>query len=84
MAYTGFHSKLKKIVNEIAPSKEIRNKNNVQECFDKEIDELIHLKFKKSKLHNHAATYKKVSLYQVQSIIKKRKENSMKLILNEQ
>ena len=46
-----------KVVNEIAPSKEIRIKNNTQEWFDREIVELIHarekllLKFKKSKLH---------------------------------
>ena len=46
-----------KVVNEIAPSKEIRIKHNTQEWFNREIAELIHsceklfLKFKKSKLH---------------------------------
>ena len=46
-----------KFVNKIAPSKEIRIKNNTQEWFDREIAELIHareklfLKFRKSKLH---------------------------------
>ena len=63
-----------KVVNEIAPSKEIRTKNNTQEWFDREIDELIDvgeklfLKLKKSKLHIDEENYKKVS--------------SMKLILD--
>ena len=48
-----FLNKLMKVVNEIAPSKEIRIKNNTQEWFDREISELIHaheklfIKFKK-------------------------------------
>ena len=56
MAYTDFLNKLMKVVNEIAPGKEIRIKNNTQEWFDREIVELIHaceklfLKFRKSKL----------------------------------
>ena len=58
VAYTDFLNKLMKVANEIAPSKEIRMKNNTQEWFDREIAELIHareklfLKSKKSKLHN--------------------------------
>ena len=54
---TDFLNKLMKVVNEIAPSKEIRIKNNTQDWFDREIAELIHaceklfLKFKKSTLH---------------------------------
>ena len=46
-----------KVVNEIAPSKEIRIRNNTLEWFDREITELIHaserlfLKFKKSNLY---------------------------------
>ena len=54
MAYTDFLNKLMKVVNEIAPSKEIRIKNNTQQWFDKEIAELIHAReklFQKSKLH---------------------------------
>ena len=56
-----------KVVNKIAPSKEIRIKNNMQEWFDREIAELINahqklfLKFKKSKLHTDKENYKKVS-----------------------
>ena len=64
-AYTDFLNKLMKVVNEIAPSKEIRIKNDTQECFDREIAKLIHareklfLKFKKSKLHIDDENYKK-------------------------
>ena len=67
-----------KVVNEIAPSKEIRIKNSTQEWFDREIAELIHareklfIKFKKSKLHIDEENYKKVE-YQVQNLIRKKK-----------
>ena len=37
---TDFLNKLMKVVNEIAPSKEIRIKNNTQEWLDREISEL--------------------------------------------
>ena len=56
-----------KVVNKIAPSKEIRIKNNMHEWFDREIAELINahqklfLKFEKSKLHTDEENYKKVS-----------------------
>ena len=55
-----------KDVNEIAPSKEIRIKNDTQEWFHREIAELIHvrgklfLKFKKSNVHIDEENYKKV------------------------
>ena len=77
-AYTNFLNKLMKVVNEIAPSKEIRIKNNTQEWFDREIAELIHahekffLKFKKSKLHIDEENYEKVK-YQVQNLMRKKK-----------
>ena len=86
-AYTDFLNKLMKVVNDIAPSKEIRIKNNTQECFDRQIAELIHagkklfLKFKKSKLHIGEENYKKVK-YQFENLIRKKKESSMKLILD--
>ena len=85
-AYTDFLNKLMKVVNEIAPSKEIRIKNNTQEWFDREVSELIHaceklfLKFKMSKLHIDEKYHKKIK-YQVQNLLRKKKENSMKLIL---
>ena len=72
-AYTDFLNKLMKVVNEIAPSKEIRIKNSTQEWFDREIAELIHAReFKKSKLHIDEENYKKVE-YQVQNLIRKKK-----------
>ena len=46
-----------KVIEEIAPNKEIRITNNNQEQLDREVADLIHvweklfLKFKKSKLH---------------------------------
>ena len=86
-AYTDFLNKLMKVVNEIAPSKEIRIKNNTQECFDRQIPELIHageklfLNFKKSKLHIGEENYNKVK-YQFENLIRKKKESSMKLILD--
>ena len=41
-AYIDFLNKLIKVVSKIAPSKEIRIKNNMQEWFDRGIAELIH------------------------------------------
>ena len=76
--YTNFLNKLMKVVNEIAPSKDIRIKCNSQEWFDRKIAELIHarekmfLKFEKSKLHINEENYKKVK-YQVQNLIRKKK-----------
>ena len=78
--YTDFLNKLMKVVNKIAPSKEIRIKNNTQEWFDREIAELIHareklfLKFKKSKLHIDKENYKKVK-YLVQNLVRKKKRD---------
>ena len=90
-AYTDFLNKLMKVVNEIAPSKEIRIKNNTQEWFYREIAELIHarkklfLKFKKSKLHIDEENYKKIK-YQVQNLIRKKKrefyETNLRLKIN--
>ena len=54
-----------KVISEIAPSKEIRIKNNNQDWFDRELADLIHvwgklfLKFKKSKFHINEEIYKK-------------------------
>ena len=65
VAYTDFLNKLMKVVNKIAPSKEIRIKNNSQDRFDREVADLIHvreklfLKFKRSKIHIDEEIYKK-------------------------
>ena len=85
-AYTDFLNELMKVINEIAPSKEIRINSNNQDWFDKEVADLIHVreklfsKFKKSKLHIDEEIYKKIG-NQVQKLIKKRSEISMKLII---
>ena len=56
VAYKDFRNKLMKVINEISLSKEIIIKNNIQDWFDREVADLIHvweklfLKFKKSKL----------------------------------
>ena len=67
-----------KVVNEIAPSKKVRIKNNTQEWLDREIAELVHarekllLKFKKAKLHIDEENCKNVK-YEVQNLIRKKK-----------
>ena len=61
-----------KVINEIAPSKDIRIKNNNKDCFDREVADLIYireklfLKFKNLKLRIDEEIYKKV-----QNLIKK-------------
>ena len=42
-AYADFLNKLKKVINEIPPSKEIRIKSNIQDWFDREVANLIHV-----------------------------------------
>ena len=85
-AYTDFLNKLMKVVNEIAPIKEIWIKNNTQEWFDREISELIHarkklfLKFKESKLHIDEKITKKLNIKL--KILLGKKESSVKLILD--
>ena len=55
-----------KVINKIAPSKEVRIKNNNQDWFDREVADLIDvreklfLKFKKSKLRIDEEIYKKI------------------------
>ena len=86
--YNDFLNKLMKVVNEVAPSKGIKIKNNTQELFDREIAELIHareklfLNFKKSKLHIDEENYKKVK-YQVQNLIRKKKREFYKTNLRQ-
>ena len=80
-----------KVVHEIAPSRKISIKTNMQEWFDSETAALIHareklfLKFKKSKLHTDEENYKKVK-YRVQNLIRKKKiefcENNLRQKIN--
>ena len=71
-------NKLMKVANEIAPSKEIRIKNNTQESFNRETVGLIHaqeklfLKFKKIKASHWWRNLQKVK-YQVQNFIRKKR-----------
>ena len=64
-AYTDFLNKLMKVIKEIAPSKEIRIKNNSQDWFHREVADLIHVReklllmYKKSKLQIDQEIYKK-------------------------
>ena len=77
-----------KVINEIAPSKEIKIKNNNQDWFDREVADLIHvpeksfLKFKKSKFHIDEETHKKIR-NQVQKLIKKKKRKFYKVNLKQ-
>ena len=76
-----------KVINKIAPSKEIRIKNNNQDSLDREVSDLIlvqeklFLKFKKSKLHIDEEIYKKIR-NQVQKLIQKKSKISMKITLS--
>ena len=87
-AYTDFLNKLMKVINEIAPSKVIRIKNKNQDCFDREVADLIHvrgklfLKFKKSKLHIDEGIYKK-NKNQAQKISKKKKRHFYEINLKQ-
>ena len=86
-AYTDFLNKFIKVINENAPSKEIKIKKNNQHWFDREVADLIHvreklfLKFKKSKHYIDGEIYKKFK-NQVQKLIKKRNTISTKLTLS--
>ena len=82
-----------KVVDEIAPSKENKIKYNMQEWFDREIAELVHvgeksfLKFKKSKLHIDEAIYKKKkNKYPVENLIRRKVrefyETNLRQIIN--
>ena len=64
-AYSDFTEKVTPVIDEIAPIKEIRVKNNSQDWFDAEINEEIErrdkslAKFKKSRLHSDNESYKR-------------------------
>ena len=84
---TDFLNKLMKVVNEIAPSKEIRIKNNTQEWLDREISELsIPVKNCLKCLESQSFTLmkkitKKWSI-KFKILLGKRNESSIKLILD--
>ena len=76
------------VINEIAPSKKIRIKNNNEDWFDREVADLIHvreklfLKFKKSKLYIDEEIYKKI-MNQVKKLIQKMKRNFYEINLKQ-
>ena len=78
-AYNDFSDKLLRCINEVAPSKEIRMKNQSQEWFDKEVLEAILLrdtllqKFKKSRLRDDEIHYKE-SKYVAHNLICNKKK----------
>ena len=86
--YTDILNKLIKIINEIAPSKKIRIKNNNEDWFDREVADLIHvrekmfLKFKKSKRHIDQEIYRKIR-NQAQKLIKQKKQNFYEINLKQ-
>ena len=87
-AYSDFTGRVTSVIDEIAPIKEIRVKNNSQDWFDAEINEEIErrdkslAKFKKSRLHSDNESYKKAR-NKVQRMIKDKKKNFFTGKLNE-
>ena len=79
-AYSDFIGKLAIIIDKIAPVREMRIKTNLQEWFDKEIQEHIALrdkmlaKFKKSRKECDGQNYKKAR-NRTQTMIKRKKKN---------
>ena len=78
-AYNDFSDKLLKAINEVAPTKETRVKNQSQEWFDREVldailsRENIFSKFKKSRLPEDEVRYKQAK-YFVQNLIDNKKK----------
>ena len=87
-AYSDFVGKVTSVIDQIAPMKEIRVKNNSPDWFDAEIHEEIETrdklfaKFKKSKKSNNHKNYKKAR-NKVQHLINKKKKTFVVGKLNE-
>ena len=87
-AYSDFTGKVTSVIDEIAPTKEIRVKNNSQDWFDAEINEEIKRRdklltgFKKSRLQSDNESYKKAR-NKVQRMIKNKRKNFVVGKLNE-
>ena len=87
-AYSDFTGKVTSVIDEIAPTKEIRVKNNSQDWFNAEINEEIErrdkllARFKKSRLQSDNESYKKAR-NKVQHMIKNKKKNFVVGKLNE-
>ena len=78
-AYDDFIDKTKRVIDQIAPMKQIRVKGNNQDWFDDEIHQAIINRdksfsiFKKTKLHNDNERYKK-ACNKVQRLVKRKKK----------
>ena len=85
-AYSDFVGKVTSVIDQIAPMKEIRVKNNSPDWFDAEIHEetrdKLFAKFKKSKKSNDHKNYKKAR-NKVQHLINKKKKTFVVGKLNE-
>ena len=87
-AYSDFTGKVISVIDEIAPTKEIRVKNNSQDWFDAEINEEIKrrdkllARFKKSRPQSDNESHKKAR-NKVQRMIKNKKKNFVVGKLNE-
>ena len=88
VAYTDLLKKISDTLDNIAPIKEIRVKNNTQDWFDNEVNEAIKIrdkffkKFKKSYLHIHYDLYIEAK-YNVKSLVKQKKSEFYKKKLSE-
>ena len=87
-AYSDLIKKISDTIDNIAPLKELRVKNNTQDWFDNEVTEAIHFrekrfkKFKKSNLHIDYDLYIEAK-YNVQKLIKQKKRKFYKNKLTE-
>ena len=87
-AYSDFIDRTSKVINKIAPMKDISIKSNTAEWLDKEVLEGIKTrdklfkKFKKSKSHTDNINYKKYR-NQLQELIKRKKRNFISQTLTE-
>ena len=88
VAYSDLVDKILKVVDKVAPFKDLRIKNNTQDWFDEEITEAIKIREKRLKqlestrLQIHEELYKEAK-YSVMKLIKDKKNQFYKLKLKE-
>ena len=88
IAYSDLIEKILKVVDKIAPFRELRIKNNTQDWFDQEVYEAINLRekrlkrFKSTQLHIHEELYKEAK-YRAKNLINEKKKQFYKEKLKE-
>jgi len=88
VAYSDLVDKILKVVDKVAPFKDLRIKNNTQDWFDEEITEAIKIRekrlkqLKSTRLQIHEELYKEAK-YSVMKLIKDKKNQFYKLKLKE-